>query len=98
MNKLDLKDYLWHVYGVPVLAVRSFIVQQRVSMDKPGARNPKPRKWFRARAIKRMMVEMADGEGGGPFVWPDEPESFEEYVLFLLSLLWFYKSRFGEWK
>lgn len=30
LNKLDLKDYLWHAYGLQVLGVRSYVIQARV--------------------------------------------------------------------
>ncbi|MCJ1318904.1 hypothetical protein MMC15_004236 [Xylographa vitiligo] len=81
LNKLDLKDYLYNVYNVPVLSVRSFIQQQRVRQDKPGAKLPRPRRWYRARSIKKMTVEMGqvDGMGGGAFVWPKEEEDLEPW-------------------
>ena len=44
LNKLDLKDYLYNLYGVQVLSVRSYVQQARVRQDKPGARLPKPRR------------------------------------------------------
>lgn len=39
-NKLDLKDYLWNLYGLEVLGVRSYVIQARVQQDKPGAKMP----------------------------------------------------------
>ncbi|KAK2627792.1 hypothetical protein QTJ16_002438 [Diplocarpon rosae] len=83
MNKLDLRDYLWNAYGVQVLGVRSYIQQQKVRQDKPGAKRIQPRKWYRPRAIKRMLVELEK-----PFVWPEVPENFDEYVSLLLSLFY----------
>jgi large subunit ribosomal protein L23 len=80
-NKLDLRDYLWNGYGVSVRGVRSYIQMQKVRQDKPGAARPSPRKWFRPRSIKKMMVELEQ-----PFVWPEAPENFEEYVMFLFFL------------
>ncbi|KAF2842243.1 hypothetical protein M501DRAFT_998506 [Patellaria atrata CBS 101060] len=71
-NKLDLRDYLWHAYGVRALRVRSYVHQQKVRADKRFARLPKPRKWHRPRAVKRMTIEM-----DSPFVWPAEPEDYE---------------------
>jgi hypothetical protein len=36
---------------------------------------------FRARATKKMTVELAEkGEGQGAFVWPEEPEDYSPYV------------------
>jgi large subunit ribosomal protein L23 len=72
INKLDLRDYLWNAYGVPVTGVRSYIQMQKLRQDKPHASRPFPRKWYRPRSIKKMTVEMEQ-----PFVWPEEPESFE---------------------
>ena len=83
-NKLDLKDYLYHVYNVPVISIRSYIQQQRVRQDKPEAKLPKQRRWYRPRSVKKMTVEMGavsdglEGTGGGPFVWPAEEEDLEQ--------------------
>ncbi|KAL8928888.1 MAG: hypothetical protein Q9172_000725 [Xanthocarpia lactea] len=44
LNKLDLKDYLYNLYGIKVLNVRSYVQQARVRQDKPGARLPKPQR------------------------------------------------------
>ncbi|MCJ1358521.1 MAG: hypothetical protein MMC33_008521 [Icmadophila ericetorum] len=92
LNKLDLKDYLWNLYRIPCLSIRSYIQQQRVQQDKPGARIPSPRRWYRPRSIKKMTIEMAPAgklrvrekgqktevEGrGGPFVWPAELKDAE---------------------
>ncbi|TVY84685.1 Mitochondrial 54S ribosomal protein L23, partial [Lachnellula suecica] len=74
LNKLDLRDYLWNCYGVPVRGVRSYIQQQKIRQDKPHAIRPSPRRWFRPRSIKKMMVEMEQ-----PFVWPAEPENYDEW-------------------
>lgn len=77
INKLDLRDYLWNAYGVPVIGVRSYIQLQKLRQDKPGAIRISPRKWFRPRSIKKMTVEMER-----PFVWPEEPkgDALEKYV------------------
>ena len=77
-NKLDLKDYLWNAYKLPVLSVRSFVIQQPIREDKPGVQRPR-RIWYRPRSTKRMIVEMGEGEHGGPFVWPDEVEDFADW-------------------
>ncbi|ATZ56114.1 Bcmrp20 [Botrytis cinerea B05.10] len=74
LNKLDLRDYLWNAYGIEVRGVRSYIQAQKLREGKPGAKMPTPRKWFRPRSIKRMMVEM-----DRPFVWPEEPKDFSEW-------------------
>lgn len=69
LNKLDMRDYLWNVYGINSLAVRSYIEQKKVQQDKPGALRPAPRRWHRPRSIKHMLIEMDK-----PFAWPDEPK------------------------
>jgi large subunit ribosomal protein L23 len=40
---------------------------QKLRQDKPGSKRPSPRKWFRPKPIKKMMVEMER-----PFAWPAE--------------------------
>ncbi|KAL8997953.1 MAG: hypothetical protein Q9169_002875 [Polycauliona sp. 2 TL-2023] len=73
LNKLDLKDYLYNLYGVQVLSVRSYVQQACVRQDKPGARWPKQRRWYRPRASKKMTIEMP---ATSPFVYPEAPTDF----------------------
>lgn len=68
MNKLDLRDYLYHAYNVRVVSVRSYIEQQKVTQGKPNAPKMQIKRWFRPRAIKKMTVELES-----PFVWPSTP-------------------------
>ncbi|KAI4246762.1 MAG: hypothetical protein L6R40_001791 [Gallowayella cf. fulva] len=64
MNKLDLKDYLYNLYGVEVLSVRSYVQQARVRQDKPGARLPRPN-----RGGKPPMKKPPYPRGGGaPYI------------------------------
>jgi len=74
INKLDLRDYLYNCYGLRVRGVRSFIQLQKLRQDKPGAIRPAPRRWFRPRSIKKMLVELEK-----PFVWPEEPQDFDSW-------------------
>jgi large subunit ribosomal protein L23 len=74
LNKLDLKDYLYHAYNIPVLAVRSYITQQKIRQGKMSDKWFKQRQWSRPRAIKHMIVEMKD-----PFVWPEETRDLQEW-------------------
>lgn len=70
-NKLDLRDYLYHLYGVEVLKVRSWLIQQpprRVYLGPMGSQRsyggttrPPPE--------KRMIVELVK-----PFTFPAPPE------------------------
>ncbi|KAL2141900.1 hypothetical protein VTI28DRAFT_1833 [Corynascus sepedonium] len=62
-NKLDLRDYLYHVYNVEVTSVRSFINQPLPRRKLAGTG-----KWYRPRSKKMMIAELVK-----PFVWPDPP-------------------------
>ena len=92
LNKLDLRDYLYNVYGISVRGVRSYIQMQKLRQDKPGEKYPRPRKWFRPRSIKKMMVEMEQ-----PFVWPAEPENYDLYVNLFTSLRIWNVIQFDQW-
>jgi large subunit ribosomal protein L23 len=72
-SKLDLRDYLFHVYDVRILSVRSYVQQQRVQEGDGELSKPQPNRWHRPRAKKFMTVELES-----PFVWPEEPESYDE--------------------
>ncbi|OJD37696.1 mitochondrial 54s ribosomal protein 41 [Diplodia corticola] len=74
LNKLDMRDYLWHAYGVKVTNVRSFVQQAKIRQDDPARKRAMPRRWYRGPSIKKMTVEMDK-----PFVWPDEPEDWAPY-------------------
>ncbi|KAJ6139593.1 hypothetical protein N7471_006079 [Penicillium samsonianum] len=66
-NKFDLRSYLWHLYGVGTLSIRSYVQAQpitRISRDNKGF-GP----WRRPKSQKRMTVELKE-----PFVYPKEPE------------------------
>ena len=68
-NKLDFRDYLYHVYNVEVNAVRSFINEQA-----PQRRHNGEGRWYRPRSQKMMMVELVK-----PFVWPDVPSDLSPW-------------------
>lgn len=72
-SKLDLRDYLYHVYNVRITGVRSYVKQQRVEMEKVHGRI-KVNRWHRPRAKKFMTVELER-----PFVWPAEPEDLSAW-------------------
>jgi len=76
---------MWNVYGIHCRGVRSYIQMQKIRQDKPGEKRPKPRKWFRPRSVKKMLIEMER-----PFVWPEVPD-LDKYVALLLCGL-------GGWK
>ncbi|KAF2808459.1 uncharacterized protein BDZ99DRAFT_419591 [Mytilinidion resinicola] len=81
-SKLDLRDYLFHAYGLRTDKIRSYVQQQRVQHDRPDATVPQQNKWFRPKAIKHMTVEMDK-----PFVWPEDPESWEPWSKEIYSQL-----------
>jgi len=70
-NKLDLRDYLYHLYGVEVRKVRSWLLQKpphrefEETIDNPRATG----RWSRPPPEKRMTVELLR-----PFVFPAPPE------------------------
>lgn len=79
-NKFDLRSYLWHLYGVGVLGIRSYVQAQpitRISRDGKGF-GP----WRRPKSQKRMTVELKE-----PFVYPEEPKDLTPYVTPTLNLL-----------
>lgn len=77
-NKLDIRDYLNRLYGVKVLAVRSFVEQQKVTRIRKDGRGYGALR--RPKSKKKMTVEMKD-----PFVWPETPEDMSQYVLSFAS-------------
>ncbi|KAF2721573.1 hypothetical protein K431DRAFT_346224 [Polychaeton citri CBS 116435] len=86
-NKLDLRDYLFNVYSVRTVSIRSFIKLQPVTRgrpapehtsnsindDRPGLHAPTNRRWHRPTSIKKMVVELER-----PFVWPRDPKDIPE--------------------
>ena len=74
---------MWNVYGIHCRGVRSYIQMQKIRQDKPGEKRPKPRKWFRPRSVKKMLIEMER-----PFVWPAVPD-MDKYVVFPNQLVLF---------
>lgn len=73
-SKLDLRDYLYHVYNVRTLGIRSYVKQSRVISHNPEASRPTPNRWHRPRATKSMTVELEQ-----PFVWPEEIDDFSQW-------------------
>ncbi|GAB7352466.1 hypothetical protein MBLNU459_g2874t1 [Dothideomycetes sp. NU459] len=71
MNKLDMRDYLYHCYDIRVVSVRSYIDQQPVQQGTAKSIRPTMKRWTRPRAVKKMTVEMET-----PFVWPAEPDDY----------------------
>jgi len=78
-NKLDMRDYLYHVYNVEVTAVRSFINQQ-LPRQKYHTRG----RFYRPRSKKMMIAELVK-----PFVWPEPPaaEDLKDFDLDMFNRL-----------
>ncbi|KAI9888975.1 MAG: hypothetical protein M1814_006092 [Vezdaea aestivalis] len=77
-NKLDMRDYMFHLYGVRALSVRSFVQQTpagfQVDNKKKGMMRLPAKFWHRRRAKKKMTIEMDK-----PFIWPEPPTDFEPW-------------------
>ncbi|CCE65113.1 hypothetical protein TPHA_0J02920 [Tetrapisispora phaffii CBS 4417] len=65
-NKLDLRDYLFHVYGLRAMNVTTQLLHGRYTRANAGS----PR--YREPQIKKMTIEMEQ-----PFIWPEEPKAEE---------------------
>lgn len=65
-NKLDLRDYLYHLYNVEVTSIRSLINQKMPTQrTAPGKHSGQ---WYRPQPSKLMIVDLVK-----PFVWPERP-------------------------
>lgn len=76
MNKLDLKDYLYNLYAVETLHVRSYIIHGKVGRDA------RTNRLFRKSQKKKMTIEMKPGDN---FVWPDAPADLAPWDKSLLD-------------
>lgn len=63
-NRLDLRDYLYHLYGL-----RAFNITTQL-LHAPYTRDGNAVGRYRTGQIKKMTVDMTE-----PFVWPEEPEN-----------------------
>lgn len=61
-NKLDLRDYLFHIYGLRAMNVTTQLLHGKFTRFNIGS----PR--YRSPQIKKMTIDMAE-----PFIWPEEP-------------------------
>ncbi|KAF2267034.1 hypothetical protein CC78DRAFT_577566 [Lojkania enalia] len=68
-SKFDLRDYLYHLYGIKAFNIRTFVKQMPVRDSQVA-----PRQFFREESKKYMTVEMNQ-----PFVWPTDPKSWEPW-------------------
>lgn len=66
-NRIDLRDYLWHVYGLRALNVTVQLLHsswRRTSMDLAR---------YRSTQFKKMTIDMEE-----PFIWPEVPSNVVE--------------------
>lgn len=61
-NKLDLRDYLYNIYGLRAMNITTQLLHSRTI--RPAGNVGR----FRGPQIKKMTIEMLE-----PFVWPEEP-------------------------
>lgn len=66
-NKMDLRDYLWHVYGLRALNVTVQL------LHAPFVRSHNDLARHRGPQYKKMTIDMAE-----PFVWPELPAGLEK--------------------
>ncbi|AET39573.1 mitochondrial 54S ribosomal protein uL23m Ecym_4537 [Eremothecium cymbalariae DBVPG len=69
-NKLDLRDYLFHIYGLRVLNVTTQLMHGKFVRERLLG----PR--YRAPQIKKMTVDMME-----PFIWPEEPKETRAWMV-----------------
>lgn len=63
-NKMDLRDYLWHVYGLRALNITVQLLHGKF------VRGPFDYSRYREPQLKKMTVDMAE-----PFIWPEVPQN-----------------------
>lgn len=66
-NKLDLRDYLYHIYGLRVLNITSALMPAKFVRSMPAPYGSR----YRDSQIKKMTVDLID-----PFVWPAENNEY----------------------
>lgn len=65
-NKMDLRDYLYHLYGIRAFKITTQLIAGKYTREGAIARHRTPQ-------IKKMTVDLMD-----PFIWPEEPEKKKE--------------------
>lgn len=69
MNKMDLRDYLWNIYGLRALNVTVQLLPAK------WARGAFDNARYRIPQLKKMTVDMVE-----PFIWPEVPKEKIEQV------------------
>ncbi len=65
-NKMDLRDYLYHLYGIRAFKITTQLIAGKYTREGAIAR-------YRTPQIKKMTVDLLE-----PFIWPEEPENKKE--------------------
>lgn len=63
-NKMDLRDYLWHVYGLRALNVTVQLLHARFTRTQDDHAR------YRSSQYKKMTIDMEE-----PFIWPELPQA-----------------------
>ena len=85
LGKLDLRDYLWNLYGVKSLSIRSSILPGVLKRKyTKGRSRPRFGPMIRTKARKKMIVQLAK-----PFLYPRQlnDEELKEYKLLLVEVV-----------
>jgi large subunit ribosomal protein L23 len=77
-NKFDLRSYLYNLYGVGVLGIRSYVQAQGITRITRDGKGYGP--WRRPKSQKRMTVELKE-----PFAYPEMPKDLTPYGFPLLN-------------
>jgi Ribosomal protein L23 len=86
LSKLDMRDYLWHVYGVKIYGIQSSVLPG--ILRRPYKYKGQPRIYHgpmkRTKARKKMIVRLAE-----PFTYPPElnEEELQPYAHFSAMLM-----------
>ncbi|KAH3679596.1 hypothetical protein WICMUC_000828 [Wickerhamomyces mucosus] len=62
-NRMDLRDYLYHVYGLRAFNITTQLQHSKFTRDGNAIAR------YRTGQIKKMTIEMVE-----PFIWPQEPK------------------------
>ncbi|KAH3688250.1 hypothetical protein WICPIJ_000775 [Wickerhamomyces pijperi] len=63
-NRMDLRDYLYHVYGLRAFNITTQLQHAKFSREGNAVAR------YRTGQIKKMTIEMTE-----PFIWPEEPKN-----------------------
>lgn len=86
-NRMDLRDYLYNVYGLRAFNITTQLQHGAFTRDGNAVAR------YRLGQVKKMTIDMAE-----PFIWPEEPESKEAWNVDFFNNLRKYsdeKQRFG---